>query len=218
MLLDAAFPGPLPLGREAALDVLARLDDFADTGGTFLSFVMIPVEERIGEWRFAGSSASLAEAFRRLDEFADAMLLTRPGATGYVRGVLEMPNIYDVWTSPGEAPIDGLGRHRVVLCAEGGAPYDDTGLCLVEVPSLAESGFEDRPPETVFPQEWGEQALEWVLEHGSERLGDAPPEVEEAIRAEERPEVWALWCRHLAAVRTWEELLSLAQNIPDKGE
>jgi hypothetical protein len=46
MFPDSAFPGPLPLCREAALDLLARLNDFGSTGGSFLSFVMIPLEER----------------------------------------------------------------------------------------------------------------------------------------------------------------------------
>jgi hypothetical protein len=40
MLPDSAFPGPLPLSRKAALDLLDRLVEFNVTGGTFLTFVM----------------------------------------------------------------------------------------------------------------------------------------------------------------------------------
>ena len=43
MLPDSAFPGALPLSREVALDLLDRLDEFNATGGTFLTFVMLPL-------------------------------------------------------------------------------------------------------------------------------------------------------------------------------
>jgi hypothetical protein len=49
MLPDSAFPGLLPLDRDAVLELLYCPKDFEATVGTFLSFVMIPLEEWIGE-------------------------------------------------------------------------------------------------------------------------------------------------------------------------
>jgi hypothetical protein len=45
MLPKSAIPAALPLSREAALNLLDRLDDFAATGGTFLTFVRIRTRE-----------------------------------------------------------------------------------------------------------------------------------------------------------------------------
>jgi hypothetical protein len=70
-LPDTAYPAPLPLGREAALALLDRPEEFDATAGAFLTFVEVPIEERVGEWRFAGASGSLAGAVRQVEAFAD---------------------------------------------------------------------------------------------------------------------------------------------------
>ena len=212
MLSDSAFPGPLPLSRVAALELLDRLDDFDATGGTFLTFVMIPVEERIGEYRFAGASRSLAEAVRRIEEFGDAIALNQPESPrGLLRMLLEdnPDEGYDSeYAYPREAPIDLAEPHRLVLCVQYGAPYDDLGACVVEVPTLAGSAYDGRPPETEFPEEWREGTIEWVLEEGVKRFGPVPPEVEVAIRAEERQEVWGGWQRRWADFGGWQDLMA----------
>jgi hypothetical protein len=211
MLPDSAFPGALPLSREAALDLLDRLDEFNATGGTFLTFVMLPLEERIGEYRFAGASRSLAEAVRRVEEFADAMHLHNPGRPGGLLRVLLEDNTgagYDSeYEYPREAPIELDVPHRLVLCVQYGAPYDNLGACVLEVPALAGSAYDGRPPETDFPEEWREAVVEWVLEQGGERFGPVPPAVEAAIRDETRPDVWAGWRRRWAEFSGWEGLV-----------
>jgi hypothetical protein len=157
MLPDTAYPAPLPLSRAAALELLGRLGDFG-AAGAFLAFVEIPVEERIGEWRFAGAGGSLADAVRRVEEFADAMHLNdpeRPG--GLLRLLLEdLPDTgYDNgYMYPRKAPLEVGVPHRLVLCVQYGAPYEGLGACLVEIASLAGSPFEGLAPETDLPQQW----------------------------------------------------------------
>jgi hypothetical protein len=121
---------------------------------------MIPVEERLGEYRFAGASRSLAEAIRRVAEFADAVGLRDPRRPeGLLRVLLEdnPGEGYDgEYEYPKEAPIDLAEPHRLVLCVQYGAPYDDLGVCIVEIESLAGSAYEGRAPETQPPEGWGE--------------------------------------------------------------
>jgi hypothetical protein len=45
------------------------------------------------------------------------------------------------------------------LC-EGQAPYDDVGLCVIEIASLATSEWAGRAPETDVPDSWREQVDE----------------------------------------------------------
>jgi hypothetical protein len=46
-----------------------------------------------------------------------------------------------------------------------------------------------------------------VLEQGAERFGPVPAEVEAAIQAETRPEVWAGWLPRWKEIRDWHELI-----------
>lgn len=159
MLPDAAFPGPLPLSRADALSLLDRLDDFDATGGVFLTFVMIPVEERFGEYRFAGASASLARAARQVDHFTEMMGLQDPTNPEYLRYLLEHVGEggYDAeYQYPKRPPVTVEGPHRLVLCVQSPAPYDHFGVCIVEVGSLSGSGYEGKQPETDPPEEWNE--------------------------------------------------------------
>jgi hypothetical protein len=61
------------------------------------------------------------------------------------------------WSYSG-LPLKEVGAHQVILLAEGGAPYDDAGLAILEVPSLEGSPFAARPPETERPQAWDQDA------------------------------------------------------------
>jgi hypothetical protein len=212
MLPDSAFPGALPLKREVALELLDRPEHCAAAGGTFLTFVMIPLEERVGEYRFAGASHSLADAFRRAEDFGDAMNLHQPGRPRRMLRTLLEDNTgagHDgEYSYPHEAPLDVGMPHRLVLCVQYGAPYDDTGVCVVEIPALDGSPYDGRKPGTAFPPEWREPLIEWVLDQGADRFGSAPTAVEAAIRGEERPDVWSGWPKRLADSDSWEELLA----------
>lgn len=216
MFSDSAFPGALPLKREVALELLDRPDRCEAVVGTFLTFVMIPVEERFGEYRFAGASHSLAGAFHRAEEFAAAMFLVRDpqSSRGLVRGLL-LDNAGKgrdgEYEYPQAAPLDVGTEHRLVLCVQYGAPYDDTGVCIVETPALAGTPYDSRPPETDFPPEWGERMVDWVLETGEEKFGPVPEAVEAAIQAEARSQVWRNWLTRLPESSSWEDLLASSE-------
>ena len=152
MLPVSAFPNPLPFSRAAALEMLDRLESLDDLNSDFLIFVMIPIEERTGEWRFAGHRERLSDAFRCVGEFGAAIGMSEDGGTDFLRQMLGSA-VIEVRTEPSPAPIS-LGSHRVILCGEGQAPYDDTGFCIVEIAELKGSGFADRLPETTPPEEW----------------------------------------------------------------
>jgi hypothetical protein len=157
MLPATAYPAPLPLGREATLKLLDRPDAFDATGGEFLTFMQIPLEERIGEWRFAGASRSLAHAVRRVGEFAAELRRAAPGLPADpLRDLLENTAgcEADGFVYPHEAPVAVGGPHRVVVCVQYGAPYEGLGVAVVEVESVAESAFAGAEPQTELPEEW----------------------------------------------------------------
>ncbi len=154
MVPDSAFPGPPPLCREDGLRLIDHLGRFESPAGTFLTFVMIPAEERIGEWRYAGAATSLAEAVRRVGWFCAAMGGGHDEGVAMLRRLLE-PEVWEEgWHFPAEAPVVVSGPSRLVLCVQGDAPYDDVGVCIVEVAALAGSGYEGRVPETERPMGW----------------------------------------------------------------
>ncbi|MDI1477539.1 hypothetical protein [Polyangium sp. y55x31] len=153
-----SFPHPLPLSLEAARALFTGDASFADVRGVLLCFVMIPVEERIGAWRFAGVARRAPEIVQVLDGFIRAMSMN-PGIQDPALDMLNSSAMMiwdgadDTW-SYGDLPLEEIGKHAVVLLAEGGAPYDDVGLCIVEIPSLEGSPFEHRAPETTRPEAW----------------------------------------------------------------
>lgn len=156
----SAYPRPIPLSREDALALLAP-GDWADVSGGFLAFMMIPVEQRVGEWRFAGAAWSLAGAFDRLAEFGAAMGFELDPETGRPsfaewlgsEAIEFLPRLEDGWSALPH--IGGLSGPRVVVFAEGQAPYDDSGLCVLEVEAHEAEPFFRRAPETQRPAEWG---------------------------------------------------------------
>jgi len=64
------------------------------------------------------------------------------------------------------------------------------------------------PPGTDFPEEWHEGVIDRVLEQGVARFVPVPAEVEAAIRAETRPEVWGGWPPRRKDIRGWQELMA----------
>ena len=155
--------------------------------------MQVPIEDRDGAWRFAGASGSLAGAIRQVEAFADALqfatlVFLGREYNGLLRFLLEENDPGDEYCYPRKAPVPVAGPHRLVLGVRYGAPYEGLGACVVEIPSLAGSPYDQRAPETDFPKEWHEGAVDWVLEQGAERFGPVPDEVEDAIRAETRPE------------------------------
>lgn len=158
MIELAAYPKPVPFSRADALAFIA--DPTPDVAGTFLAFVMIPAEPRIGEWRFAGAVRSLAAAFSRFAEFHQAFggpaAVAREGVAETVRqdALVIWPQLEDGWS---RGPEFGGLTHRVVFFGEGAAPHDDFGLCIVEVEPGDGESFLGREPETQRPAEWDEQ-------------------------------------------------------------
>src|SRR5262249_40182179 len=126
-----------------------------------LTFVMIAVEERIGEWRFAGAAGSLGQALSRIVDFAVEIGMTQHPPEVVLRDWLEQEAL-EVWTDISKAwsyeslPLGEVGDHHVVLFAEGQAPYDDFGFCVLEIATLEGSPFKDRAPDTSRPDEWSE--------------------------------------------------------------
>lgn len=146
------------LTREQALEVL-KAPRSADEPGDFLCFAMIPIEERIGEWRFAGVAHSVGQALIVLEDFHRALgwaPRTKGGST--VAELLSeealavLPDARKAW-STAELPLTG---NRLVLLGEGQAPYDDVGLCIIELASLATSEWAGRAPDTRVPESWRE--------------------------------------------------------------
>jgi hypothetical protein len=173
-MIDAsAYPHPVPLSQTSAVDLVTRLGQWPDVPGTFISYVMIAVEERIGEWRFAGASRSLAAAFGRLGEFAEA-LGVEIGLTGRAAMAQTLASTaleYPASLEEGYSSIPyiaGLTAPRVVLFCQGGAPYDDFGLCILEVEPKDSKAFFARAPETEFPETWIEYAQQHQQEEAEE--------------------------------------------------
>jgi hypothetical protein len=158
MLPDSAYPAPLPLGRQAALELLDRLEAFDASGGEFLTFVQIPLEERIGEWRFAGASNSLGQAVRQIEDYTTTMRQTAYGLpVGLLRSLLDNTAGWaetDEFMYPRESPCRVGCVHRVVLCVQYGAPYEGLGAGVIEVESVAASLFAGTQPQTAIPEEW----------------------------------------------------------------
>lgn len=160
--------GRLPLERSRALELLehARAGTLPAIEGHFLCFFYLFMEERIGGWRYAGHAGTLGEALLRIDAFQREMhALAWNGAPEESYEPFEMLAellTADVLDMPEEPSRDHsyaglasyeLGEHRVVLFGEGGAPHDDMGLCIVEVPSSTHPLME-RAPENARPETW----------------------------------------------------------------
>lgn len=154
-------PHSIPLSSGAAQELCAGAETFAGVRGAFLCFVMIPVEERIGEWRFAGTGDTLGAAVGAIDAFMREMRLAPEGGASpalhalSVGGTPVFTDVNESW-SYYDLPHGEIGGHTVVLFAEGQAPYDDFGFCILELQSLVDSPYLTRAPETDRPDSWPE--------------------------------------------------------------
>jgi hypothetical protein len=146
----------VPLDAQQLRALFSHDGSFPDVDGAYVCFAQIPLREREGEWRFAGTATSLCGAARTLDAY-----LTRMEFEGE-QPVLEMLDaVLDVdvettrlgptWCA--RLPAQ-LGEHEVVALAESGAPYDGMGVCLVRVPTLEGHPFARAKPETRRPRSW----------------------------------------------------------------
>jgi hypothetical protein len=208
MLSSSGFPHPLPLTQPAALAMLSRLDDFHSARGHFVAYVMVPLEERYGEYRFAGGGETLTDVLLAVESFAQVMRLVQPDDPGLVKRLLEFNGTGpDDYCYPRKAPIADLGEHELILCVQSGAPYDDHGVCIVELPALAGTRFEGRAPDTIFPREWRRPSLDWLLEEGEKRFGPPPSSAVSAIRRQRKRKVWTRWVQEFEKIRGWKDFL-----------
>lgn len=140
----------------AEAQAIARSPHEAREPGEFLCFAMIPIEERIGEWRYAGAARTLGGAFEALEAFHLALGAGDGGVNASIlaSGVVEVTaSTEGAWSSP---PLPS--PHEVALFALGQAPHDDVGLCIVRVPSIAATPFANAAPETERPESWSAEA------------------------------------------------------------
>jgi len=125
---------------------------------------MIPVAERFGQWRFAGSATDLGAALGLLDAFCWAL---RPDADRLppleaLTSLVEAPamgfpgeEFAEMWSDPA-AERDLAGDHTVL--AVGGAPYDDMGIAILDVGQLDGHPYAARPAESLPPRSWSSSA------------------------------------------------------------
>lgn len=104
---------------------------------------MIPIIERVGEWRFAGTATNFGQALQRLGEFIAELPirewsgppLTALAEFGTVEGIAYSDDeVREGWSYPPEH--EDLSDHEIVVFGEGQATADDFGLCVLEVPSF----------------------------------------------------------------------------------
>jgi tetratricopeptide (TPR) repeat protein len=108
-----------------------------------------PRQERVGKWCFAGKSPSFAEALKTLDAFAEAAQIRRSGtllADMLANDQMDFAGHARSAWSYESLPLDSIGPHTLVFLAEGGAPYDDFAVCLLEVPSFTGAPIARRKP------------------------------------------------------------------------
>lgn len=173
------YPFPVPLSRESLGRALEQLDALRALRASYLTFFFLPVEERIGQWRFAGASSDLAAAIEQIGAYG-ASMMRRPDESpveqlaSMMEGeVLEIGTPETVWgyrknatfqdvldeqdeDEEGEPlPVEKLPPYQLILFAQGGAPYDDFGFAIVEVKTLG--AYQGRKPDTRRPSTWPEE-------------------------------------------------------------
>jgi hypothetical protein len=106
-----------------------------------------------------------------------------------------------------EVPPDVLGPHRTVLCVVGGAPYDDVGVHIVEVPAPAAPRPEGSPGAEVLAG-WREATLAWVRKTGTDAFGPPPADVWAALERDSGPEDWTRWGEHWDDFGGWQDVFT----------
>lgn len=144
------YPDALPLSRSALRSLGSQPEVTAKLRKNFVALVMLPVEERVGRWSFAGKGKTLAEALTALETFAEAWNLRRSGTL--LADLLANEQAIDFAVHPRSAwsyaslPLASIGPHTLVFLAEGGAPYDDFAVCVLDVPSFRGAAITRRKP------------------------------------------------------------------------
>lgn len=161
MIEVSAYPRPVPLSASDALALATTVGEWPDVSGAFIVYEMLGIAEREGEWRFAGAANSLAGVFERLVEFGVAFGSDSERARASIDDLLRswaiavFPRLEDGWSAGGI--LSEVPRHRVVYFGEAQAPYENHGLCILEIEPGDAGPFFARAPETQWPQEWFEQ-------------------------------------------------------------
>jgi hypothetical protein len=151
----------MALKRDEFAQLLKDPSAAAARTGRFVCFQMIPIEERIGQWRFAGTAENLASAFERCGGLFNRIWPREEDELSGTAILLDMLDALDAlevtdrpWSSNGtpqefELPFDAT----LIVLAEGGAPHDDIATAIFEVKdwgTLRERRIEDQPPPTPF--------------------------------------------------------------------
>jgi hypothetical protein len=159
----------------SAAEVLALMDDpeaARRLEGSFLCFLMIPVIERFGQWRFAGAARNLGEAFERIEALLGKLAGAADGTPSLralaESSVLDWPVSRDESWSACDIEARGLGAATFEVLAEGGAPYDDGGFAILAVETLDGHPYASRGMESRRPEAWSEGDYEEDLERDPE--------------------------------------------------
>lgn len=158
-----AYAFEIPMSRATLEKVVADIEPLRSLRSSYLTFFYLPVEERIGEWRFAGTTRNLAAAIEQIGIYENTMF-ARPEdralepVEGMLEGdVLEIGSPETVWGDNPERTfqdslVEKLPPYRLIVYALGGAPHDHLGFAIVEVRDLGR--YARRKPDTRRPEEW----------------------------------------------------------------
>ena len=130
---------PRLLNRAEILGLLAQSEaELRAQRGYFVFLAMLPIEQRIGVWYLGGDGETLWDALAPLGALL-AQNEPRADWREFCRQVISAEAMEVARKVPRrgfdlpKGLFDPAALRRVVFYAEGGAPYDDTGLCLLEL-------------------------------------------------------------------------------------
>lgn len=163
------------MNRDDLLAALAHPQSAETPGQAYLGFVMIPVAERFGQWRFTGAGRTVGEVLSRLDAAMKALGDDAVGPLASVRRLAEDDVLVweDPWSSP-RGDREALADVEEVVVAVGGAPHDHIGLAVLRVD--AAHPYVARRPETRPPTSWSDGDLDddldadpdaWLADEGA---------------------------------------------------
>lgn len=172
------------LRKKQFIEFVKNRESARNISGNFLSFFMIQIVERFGQWRFAGTATNLNDAIDKLED----LFLNLDGQYAYYaksKGVVLDPLGKNWFLDFAQNSVlkyskDGkvkdwseewnerrkLGRVRALVLAEGEAPYDDRGFAILYVDSLKNHPYAGRSTESVAPEAWFEGDWEKDIDAG----------------------------------------------------
>lgn len=152
--------------RQDVLYYLDRLEEAKQISGGYLSFLQIPIIERFGQVRFAGSATNFGDALLRLVELINALHPAQSMAESleYLKSMAADEAIVFPDEEDWDSRCTGMGdfdkytelgeEYQDIVWAEGSAPYDDTGIYIIEIADLANHPYVNSPIENHIPQAW----------------------------------------------------------------